>query len=209
MLRRSSKYEEAVDKALLASVQPGDIVWDVGANIGHYSVKLADRVGDGGRVLAFEPSPSNLERLRATTSAYSNITVMQIGLSSTAGRAHFVQGEDQIGATSRLSRPSETAEANAVEVELTRGGDLVASGAVPQPDAIKIDVEGHELEVLEGLSEVLTNPQLRALVIEVHFGLLAEAGRASAPKDIERLLERAGFKRSWIDASHLHATRDR
>lgn len=207
MVRRSGTYEEAVDRALLGSVRPGDVVWDVGANVGHYSVKLADSVGHRGRVFAFEPSPANRERLGANATGHANITILPYGLSSQPGRVAFVQGDDQIGATSRLARPEDGASPSLHEIDLRRGDDLIKAGEVSPPDALKIDVEGHELEVLDGLAETLRDPRLRALVIEVHFGLLERSGKHDAPRLIEARLASAGFGLTWIDASHIHATR--
>ncbi len=196
-------YEEEVDRALLSAVRPGDQVWDVGANVGHYSSRLAHAVGPRGRVFAFEPSPLNRQRLAETASGFANIVIMPFGLSVRSGQVAFQQGADEIGATSRLSR--ETAGDGMVSVELHRGDEVVASGIATTPNAIKIDVEGHELEVLEGLGVVLSSPTLRAVVVEVHFGLLAKDGRADVPNRIESTLRDAGFTLRWIDRSHLLA----
>lgn len=203
LVMRKRDYEEDVDKALLGSVRAGDVVWDVGANVGHYSVRLAEVVGPQGRVYAFEPSAVNRLQLTKATCTHANISIMPYGLSSAAGRLAFAQGEDQIGATSRLVRDGDGSDM----VELRRGDALVSGGDAKQPDAIKVDVEGHELDVIEGLGEVLDSPQLRALVVEVHFGLLAKEGRADVPGLIEQRLAKAGFRLSWIDSSHLLAVR--
>ncbi len=204
---RSRSYEKTVDEALLRSIKPADVVWDVGANLGHYCSRLSDAVGDSGRVVAFEPSPANLERLRETVGKNTNLSILPFGLSSKAGRMSFVQGDDPLGATSHLAAPSEIRGACLSEIELRRGDELVALNVAPAPDVIKIDVEGHELEVIEGLGNLLERPRLRALVIEVHFGILAGLGRPEASRQIELKLENAGFSLHWIDLSHLLATR--
>ncbi len=204
-LRASSSYEVAVDGALLNLMRPGDIVWDVGANVGYYSSKMAQKVGPHGRVFAFEPSPINVNQLRATCAAHPHLDVIPVGLSASTGEARFIQGSDELGATSRVTDTDNGA--GVVVVQLRRGDDLVASGEAAAPNVIKVDVEGHELEVLSGLPATLCNPALRALVIEVHFALLERAGRGGAPKQIEQLLKRSGFVISWLDTSHLLAKR--
>ncbi len=50
-------YEQKFRHAMLNTIRPGDIIWDVGANVGHYSTVFSDVVGSIGRVFAYEPSP--------------------------------------------------------------------------------------------------------------------------------------------------------
>lgn len=198
-------YEEPVDTALFDAIKLGDVAWDVGANVGLYTVKFADAAGTHGHVCAFEPSPQNLHRLRARCVGYDNVTILAAGLSAEPGRLAFAQGEDELGATSKLVQS--TATGNTIEVDIKRGDDLVANNEAPCPNVVKIDVEGREHKVLSGLTETLKNPLLRTLVIEVHFRLLKENDAAYAPKEIEQTLERNGFKVRWVDASHICATR--
>ncbi len=72
---------------------------------------------------------------------------------------------------------------------------------------IKVDVEGFEEEVLQGMGEMLTSPELRSVLVEVHFMKLELRGKATAPVRIEKLLRDKGFKTNWVDASHLFASR--
>ena len=75
------------------------------------------------------------------------------------------------------------------------------------PNAIKIDVEGFELEVLQGMGPYLAEPTLRMIGVEVHFGILKERGIAYAPQRIEQLLVHNGYRVRWPDNSHLLAVR--
>ena len=72
---------------------------------------------------------------------------------------------------------------------------------------VKIDVEGYEVEVIEGFGPLLHEPSLRALYVEVHFRLLHERGLDDGPARIEELLGSAGFRTQWLDLSHLAAVR--
>ena len=201
-------YENRFQEAMLSAVRPGDCVWDVGANIGYYTLELARRVGSAGSVVAFEPSPNNLERLRAAVAGNNQITVMPCALGAKAGKAHLRQGADPIGATSQLVESEEqSAGAGVVSVTVQRGDDLVDQQLVPAPCVVKIDTEGFEVEVLEGMSGCLASRSLRALCIEIHFGLLTERGLSDAPARIERMLQAAGFRCRWTDLSHIVATR--
>jgi FkbM family methyltransferase len=203
--RANGGYEETVGVALEKCLRAGDVAWDVGANAGLYTKILAATAGPAGNVFAFEPSPQNLTHLRAACATLPNVTILPVGLSSNPGQAKFIQGDDDLGATSRIADSREINAGETIEVELSRGDDLVETGTAMVPNLIKIDVEGHEYEVLEGLSATLKSPALRAVVIEVHFGLLQKAKRSDVPRRIEKRLRDAGFKITWVDASHLLA----
>lgn len=198
-------YETAFEEATLACVRPGDVVWDVGANVGLYTVKFAAHVGGEGQVFAFEPSPANQERLAGAVAALPNVRVLPLALGDRDGAMRFAQGDDALGATSRLLDAA--AKEEGIEVRVARGDSLVRAGEVPAPNVVKADTEGFELDVLLGLGDVLRSPALRALCIEVHFGLMNERGVPDGPRRIERMLADAGFRRRWTDPSHLVAAR--
>lgn len=206
-LIQPSTYEDKFQTALLESVQPGECVWDVGANTGLYSKKFSAIVGPQGKVCAFEPSPLNLQTLRAETNSLANLEILPIALGEKETTALFQQGEDSLGATSRIVVDGSGSNPNSVTVSVSTGDILISAGKVPVPNLIKIDTEGFELEVLRGLGNTLGRPELRMLFIEVHFKLLRERGFPEAPREIEKMLETAGFSLRWPDASHLVAAR--
>ena len=207
LLTSGRDYEDGVDRALFNLVHTGDVVWDVGANIGHYTTQLAEKVGPNGSVIAFEPSPQNFQKLKLSCDDLANVTALQLGLSDTSRTLKFEQGDDDIGATSRLVSDVRETSSGAVDVDVKSGDDIVARALVASPNVIKIDVEGHEAQALRGLGNVLKAPGLRGLVIEIHFAILDAAGETDAPRHIERQLSDVGFKTSWIDASHLMGVR--
>lgn len=203
---RGSGYEQDFQEAMLAAVRPGDVVWDIGANVGLYTCRFAELAGSGGHVYAFEPSPQNLERLRQATSDYPQVTVMPIGLGESDGESALLQGADDLGATSRVVAPG---IAGATEIVVRQGAGLVASGEARSPTMAKIDTEGFELDVLRGIEPLLAELTFHTLCIEVHFELLDERGLARAPRAIEAMLRRAGYAVRWPDMSHIVATRAR
>lgn len=200
-------YETKFQKTLFASVRKGDCVWDVGANVGLYTAKFAELVGLEGKVFAFEPSPINQARLKAAIEKHVNAILVPIALGDREAAARFQQGDDPLGATSRVldGAPSETEDS--LRVCVTRGDSLISAGTLPTPNIIKIDTEGSELDVLRGLEGVLKAPELRMLCIEVHFALLDERGEKDAPRHVENLLSAAGFRCGWPDPSHIVADR--
>lgn len=205
LVGRQGKYEERFHDAMFSQIRAGDVVWDVGANVGLYTREFMQKVGPSGSVVAIEPSASNRSRLLYAVGQMPNVKLLAIALSSTEGFAAFVDGADELGATSHIAAAA-TGEASST-VALRTGDLLIAGGEAPKPNFIKIDTEGHELEVLRGLAATLKNPDLRAVCLEVHFGVLAASGRAAVPAEIERMLQQSGFHLRWTDPSHLVATR--
>lgn len=202
----TGSYEDKFNKALLSSVEKNDVVWDVGANMGIYTKLFADLTGLQGKVFAFEPSTQNYKKLVSNLKNVANVVFLPFGLGNKEETVAFKQGNDELGATSQVLDIS-TSMGGYDQVEIRCGDQLVESGTVSLPNFIKIDVEGFELEVLTGMSEILNHPKLRAIGIEVHFGLLAARGMEHAPQKIECLLKKSGFSYSWPDSSHILATR--
>jgi FkbM family methyltransferase len=202
LLGRSS-YEAGFDRALMRAIRPGDVVWDVGANVGLYTARFSAAVGPTGRVIAFEPTPACFGALTKATSGLTNVTLLNKALGDITTVATMSIAEDPLGATHSLVAAGIGPTA---QVEVVRGDELVAQG-LPVPNVIKIDVEGFEEEVLDGLAAVLRSPSCRAVLCEVHFGILDQRGRRQAPARIGARLEGDGYSLSWTDASHFAATR--
>lgn len=198
-------YEQAFDTNFSSLLRQGDCVWDVGANVGHYTTQFAATVGPNGRVCAFEPSAANFQRLQEACAGLPNVTCLPLGLGATDSRFAFIQGDDPTGATSRVTTVADEGAQGAVSIR--SGSFVLAAREVPPPDAIKIDVEGFEQEVLQGLGSCLGDPGLRLVGIEVHFGLLEARGLSQVPRWLEETLSAQGFTLHWTDASHLIATR--
>jgi FkbM family methyltransferase len=195
-----SGYETGYDTAFQELLKEGDCVWDVGANVGYYTKMFAKRVGGLGRVFAFEPSPVNYSKLVDACRDLQNVELRPYGLGETDGEVNFQQGTDELGATSRVVDES-TGGAGAVQI---RAADkLLSEGDAEMPNAIKIDVEGFESEVMKGLGAVLKSSNLRVIGIEMHFGILHGRGMPGAPRAIEAVLRDSGFSISWPDSSHL------
>lgn len=199
-------YERRFRQALVTSVRAGDTIWDVGANAGIYATLFSNLTGPGGRVFAFEPGPGSQQRLRAAVAALDNVTVMPVALGARKATVYLQQGLDALGATSQITNDGAAAPGR-VAVQQEAGDDLVSAAVVASPNVIKIDTEGHELEVLRGLEATLRNTTLRAVCVEVHFGLLEARNLPDAPSEIEQLLSAAGFTVAWPDSSHIVARR--
>jgi FkbM family methyltransferase len=164
----SGKVEAPVQTALASSLRPGDVFFDVGAGLGFFTILGARLVGPEGTVVAFEPELANLESIRSNVEAngFGNVVVTGTAVSGET-REGLVRGS---GATARL-----TSTAPGVPVEIVSIDDFVAARPELVPAVVKIDVEGHELEVIRGMHETLARHRPR-IVCELH-GSNAEVSR--------------------------------
>ena len=203
--RVKRRDERAFEAALEATVVSGCTVWDIGANVGHYAAIFSDRVGPNGHVVAFEPAPDTFSLLAAATEDRTNVTLVPCALGAERGTAPITIAADATaGVHSLVTRDSAGAMAM---VAVERGDDVRAERNLPVPTVIKIDVEGFEYEVIQGLARTLADPTCRAVLCEVHFGVLAHRKLPRHPKLIEDTLRGHGFTTSWVDPSHLRAAR--
>jgi len=200
-------YEEKFDREILRRIGSGDVVWDVGANVGYFTRKFSEKVGNGS-VLAFEPSPSTFAILQSECRTLSNVKLVNIALAERDDTAQFLESDAVGDPTNGLQRPRPGVLSKAVDVLVRRGDTLCTEQPDIFPTRIKIDVEGYEYEVLQGLAETLRSPRVRDLFIEVHFQLLALRGLKNAPAEITKLLTERGFRLEWVDPSHIIASRE-
>ncbi len=198
-------YEERFSRELLAAIQAGDTVWDVGANVGFYAAQFADR--GAAQVICFEPAPAALAALQSRfvngTGANSRVRIVPVALGSKRATAAFAAD----GASPNNQIVTSPANGSTVEIQVYSGDEAQVEFALPSPNVIKIDVEGFELEVIQGLSGVLSLQTLRSVFIEVHFNLLHGRGLDDAPAAILRILRQQGFRVHWLDPSHIGAHR--
>jgi FkbM family methyltransferase len=142
----ANAYEHKFHSALLAAIKPGDNVWDVGANAGFYTELFANVVGSEGRVVAFEPSPKAFGILKSLAAKRNNILLQNVALSDTDGLVDFFVDNQELRPTDGLMPASDQTET--IKVTVTRADTFIQ---LASPSIIKIDVEGFELEVLNGM----------------------------------------------------------
>lgn len=154
-------------ESLLDTIRPDDVLYDIGANFGLYSFFAADQIEDG-TIVAVEPYPPNVERIRATArlNETTNLRVCDIALGDADESRPFEPTSSKNYATATFRNPEEGSAVDTVDTR--RGDSLVADGELPPPTVVKIDVEGSEPEVLGGMSETLERPDCRYLLCELH-----------------------------------------
>jgi FkbM family methyltransferase len=204
--RPASSYESRVHDALTGAVRPGDVVWDVGANVGVYSELFCERVGCDGRVIAFEPLPESCDRIRERVPNCDWLQVENVALGDADTVGRLVTGPESVENHVETETDMHNGAAGSIPVTICRG-DTVCDRLGQVPNVVKVDVEGFEEEVLGGMSRMLTSTALRSILVEVHFQKLEARGQPMAPVRIEKLLGAKGFKTNWVDASHVFGTR--
>jgi FkbM family methyltransferase len=171
------------------------VIWDVGANIGLYSLYAAKRHGEA-TVYAFEPSFLNLELLAKNihiNGLEDRVCIVSCPMfSMTAEDLFRLQSEDRGGALSAFAvdygydnkplDPSLTYKTLGVSMN-----DMVEHFKLPHPDHIKIDVDGVEHLILQGGSKVLSDPRLKSILVELNDDFSEQKSLA------ESLLTEAGF----------------
>ena len=195
------KYESNFDDFFNKKLKKNYIVFDIGANIGYYSKIFSELVMPQGQVHAFEPSKLNFDKLNSNL-RNSNIKTYNIAIGNMNKKLFLNQGTDDIGATSKLNE-SNNGVGNWVDV--TTIDELINS--LPIPNAIKIDVEGFEINVLEGARRTLLNPELKVVGVEIHSTILDEQGVKNPVNKIEKIFNDSGFILKWTDFSHVVAYR--
>jgi FkbM family methyltransferase len=180
---RSYVVQGTLDHAtLLGEIErllPGDVMVDVGANAGLYSLLGARRVAPGGRVLAFEPSADEFARLAWALRAngVDNVIASNTALADRAGFVGFVPAPPQHTGLHRLGTDGDAASHR---VWAERGDVAVQLEAKEQIALLKIDVEGSELAVLRGFQGLLEAGRVSRLVIEISDAFLRRFGASSA-----------------------------
>ncbi len=151
----------------------GEVLYDIGANVGAYSLVAAKKPDGGARVFSFEPSYSSVATLCANVvlnDLASSVTPVPVALSNTTGMTVLgLRNLEPGGARHVLGSgvQGEGPTLYAQPVMTFRLDEAVERFALPAPNHIKLDVDGGELAVLEGASRTLCSPALRTILVEV------------------------------------------
>ena len=158
-------YEELESKIMEEKIEMGNIVVDVGANIGLHTLNMARIVGNTGQVFAFEPDPSNFEILKKNVKInnYKNIILEQKAVGDKHGRTTLYQSDHP--GKHRIFPQTEQAKSE-IQVELTNLDNYFDSDMIDKINFIKIDVEGLEFSVLKGMKNILKNSKKIKILFE-------------------------------------------
>jgi FkbM family methyltransferase len=137
--------ERAHQTLAMKHIRPGEVVYDIGANVGLHTLLFSRLVGEGGQVFAFEPSPDTVALLaeHVRINRKKNVTIIQKAIAGRAGEMRFSAHGD-----SRIRRLDTGGEVTVLSVTLDQ---MVRE--LPPPACIKMDIEGAEVEALEAAAD--------------------------------------------------------
>ena len=185
-------YGELDTKIIREEIHEGDIVIDVGANIGYYTLIFAQLVGSSGKVFAFEPEPKNFEILKKNIEInnYQNIVAEQKIVSDKSGIVKlFIAEHGIVGHRINQQKSSQ----KFIEVESIILDNYIKKLNLDNKiNFIKIDVEGSEPKVLEGAKEIMQKSNQLKIFTEFNREAVEEYG--IEPKEMIDLFYRNGFK---------------
>lgn len=192
------QHETRAVETVCGLLRDDDIFLDVGANIGIFSIAAAMTATEG-EVLAFEPHTTNRQRLERhveLNSPSAPIRVFESALSDTDGEMTFTEEEGDVAGhgTAQLDRTGRNT------VSTKKFDNMVKSGDVPEPNIIKIDIEGGEWNALNGMKETLASDSVRGIVVEIHPEQLPDS---ISPTEIDELLESFGFDVRTLSEEHF------
>ena len=163
-------YEPNLQFAAARFIHPGDVVYDIGANIGYVSLICAKQCGENGKVFAFEPLPENVKRLKENVEVngletYVNV-VQSAVIESVKAATFLVHPSGSMGKTVGSSGRDER-YIGKVKVPGISLDAFVYDQGHPPPDVIKLDIEGGESNALRGMKRLL-GQERPLMLIELH-----------------------------------------
>ena len=186
--------EVATQRRLAECLKPGMVFYDLGANIGLFSLLAARIVGPSGKVFSFEPDSQTVRRFRRNVerNLSSNITIVEAGVWSSTGNVNFVAADSTLldRGFGRFTLEAEGFAGRGVPCYSL--DDFVRTA--PPPNAIKCDVEGAELEVFRGAEHLIATHR-PWIICEIHS---PENGEA-----ILSLFHRFGYSVENVDDNHV------
>jgi len=164
-------YEPELQETIEDLVLPGQIIYDIGANIGFMSLFFAKRAGSNGHVFAFEALPENVVRLERNielNEMRGRITMVQAAVQDQSGLVDFYLGpSDGMGKVEGSAGRSASEYKTSIRVEGVAIDEFIFTSGNPIPDIVKMDIEGGEILALPGMERLLrlNHP---ILLVELH-----------------------------------------
>jgi FkbM family methyltransferase len=197
------RYEADLVQRLLSD---DDVFWDVGANVGYFTLVAATALANRGQIIAFEPGKNAYERLsdNLALNAYENIRTFPMAVTDQEGEAVLHLAGDIADSSANLYQAAQAQAGQEVCRTVSLDHFLAAEGLRP-PDLIKLDAEGAELAVLHGAQGLLTaSPPL--WLMEMEEKNLAAAGASKAA--VAQFLTGCGYRAAHLSKGRWHATTD-
>lgn len=188
-------YEPLETKIVKKEIEQGNIVLDIGANIGYYTLIFAKLVGENGKVYAFEPDPTNYSLLKKNIkiNGYKNVVLLQKAVSNKTGKINLYLSDDNNG-DHRIYNSHD--KRHSLKIEVVRLDDYFKDyqGKI---DFIKMDIQGAECIAVHGMPLLLKKNKNIKLITEFWPFAIKKCGNDH--KKYLGLLQKYGFKLYLID----------
>jgi len=188
-------YELPIQACLSRELSAGDVFYDIGANAGFFTLLAAMCVGDSGKVFSFEPLKENVNSIRSQLELNNvrNCRIVESAVVEHSGPVEFAEGKDTSTAHVRDSS-FHACEGVVVSVAGVSLDDFIKEAS--PPDFIKMDIEGAELQALQGAKGLLTSEDPPRMLIEFHGDQIRQNGLS--------MLGEFGYSFSGLDGQTYH-----
>jgi FkbM family methyltransferase len=197
------RYEAQLVERLLAD---DDVFWDIGANVGYFTLVAATTLAGRGRIIAFEPGKNAYARLteNIALNPYQNITTYPVAVSDREGEAVLHVAGDIADSSASLF-PATAAEAGQEVCRTVALDQFRVAEGLREPTLIKLDAEGAELAVLQGAKKLIAqSPPM--FLMEMEEKNLQAAGASKAA--IQEFLTGSGYRAAHLSKGRWHAASD-
>lgn len=196
---RSGDVEAPVQRAVADAMAPGGVFFDIGANVGFFTLVAAGAVDRTGTFVAFEPRPDVAAALSANAARNDlTVDVRPVAVGEVDGTTDLLVADHPGGATIEASKAVDTVETVTVD-QVTIDRLVVDRGELPVPDVVKIDVEGAEPAVIRGMSATLALGRT-TVVYEIDAATSEEV--EAQYEEVDGLLTRLGYTSRRLDPSY-------
>ena len=184
-------YEPNQTEIVKKYVRKGDIVIDIGAHVGYYTLLMAQLVGKNGKVYSFEPDPVNFQLLKKSVeiNGFENVVLIQKAVSNITDKVKLFLGDDDSAINriydAKLGDAKESIDVESITIDeyFKENDELI--------NFIKIDSEGSEVKIINGMKQFLSRNQELVMMTEFFPFLIKKSG--DEPNQYLKSLEKSGF----------------
>jgi len=184
-------YEPNQTEIVKKYVRKGDIVIDIGAHVGYYTLLMAQLVGKNGKVYSFEPDPVNFQLLKKSVeiNGFENVVLIQKAVSNITDKVKLFLGDDDSAINriydAKLGDAKESIDVDSVTIDeyFKENDELI--------NFIKLDSEGSEVKIINGMKQFLSRNKKLVMMTEFFPFLIKKSG--DEPNQYLKSLEKSGF----------------
>ena len=209
-IKIGSQFENVFFEKLFKIIKKGMTIYDIGGSVGIYTIPFANKVGSDGKVFVFEPTQKGCSSIESNLKLNNlqNVTIYPYAVSDINSTSSFYIRPDKETHSlfEKTVAPSKIAAHKEIKVKTFTIDYLIEKKLTSPPNIIKIDTEGAEIKILDGMTKIINS--LEYILIEIHKPALKLENIINPEKIIENKLKKLGFKKfDYLSGSHLLASK--